>query len=499
MTCHTTPKQSSSRESSLRVLALGTLALTFVAVDIGCGGSIAAAPDGDGGGQTNHDGGVPADAGNPPGDASVRAPDSGAIGPSPMDSGVMPSNLDSAPPSAMSDANGAASSVYPAFPVNVAQVTDNGGPVLSAPVIVTVTWSVDTDAPTWNAFGDAIGPSPYWHAINSEYGVGASTSGPANHVSITTAPPSEFADSDLDALVTAHAGTDWPAPTANTIYAIYLPPGSPLYFGGPPDAGGQDACAQGVGGYHEETQDGKHSVYAIMPHCSGFQTADIELSASHELNEAATDPHPDTNLAYAGFDQDHLAFEFFNQFQDELGDACEAFVEATDAVDFTPYTVQRQWSNKSASAGSHWCLPALNEPFYNTTFLPTTTLDAISVDLSSLGVGASITPSKGIKVALNQSRTFAIGYFSDRATSGPFTLDVQGLNSPIAQDQNGNVINNGTATVTIDKTSGVNGDIANVTVTPSAYSSLGIVFFYVRAVLPNATQHHYLPILISQN
>src|SRR6202041_751035 len=103
------------------------------------------------------------------------------------------------------------------------------------------------------------------------------------------------------------------------------------------------------------------------------------------------DPHPDTNLAYAGFDQDHLAFEFFNQFQDELGDACEAFVEATDAVDFTPITVQRQWSNKSASACSHWCLPALNEPFYNTTFLPTTTLDAIRVDLSSLGVGASIT------------------------------------------------------------------------------------------------------------
>ena len=236
-----------------------------------------------------------------------------------------------------------------------------------------------------------------------------------------------------------------------------------------------------------------------MPHCSGFQTGDIELSASHELNEAATDPHPNTNTAYAGFDQNHLAFEFFNQFQDELGDACETFNEATDAIDLTPYVVQRQWSNKSAAAGSHWCLPALNEPFYNTTFLPQTKLDTISVDLSSLGVGASTTTSKGFKIAVNKSVTFPVGYFSDQATSGPFTIDIQGLGAPIAQDMNGNAINNGNATVTIDKTSGINGEIANVTVTPTSYSSLGIVFFYIRAVLPNSIQHHYLPVLLSQN
>jgi hypothetical protein len=316
-------------------------------------------------------------------------------------------------------------------------------------------------------------------------------------VSVTTAAPSNFADTDLDALVSAHAGKDWPASTANTIYALYLPPGAGLSFGGGLDAGGQDACSQGVGGYHSETQDSNHFVYAIMPHCSMFQTADVELSATHELNEAATDPHPQTKNAYQGFDQNHLAFEFFNQFQDELGDACETFAEAVDAVDFTPYTVQRQWSNKSAAAGSHWCLPALSEPFYNTTFMQGSPLDDISVNLSVFGAGQ--VPSKGLKVPLNTSRTFPIGYFSDVDTGGAFTLDVQGLGQPIAQDMNGNNINNGTATVTIDKTSGVNGDIAYVTVTPTAYSSLGVVYFFVRAVLPNATQHHYLPVLISQN
>jgi hypothetical protein len=476
---------SSSKLSSLRLAGAGALGLMVVS-SAACGGGVAPKADPSPG---NQDSGP-----SPATTMPVETVDAGTSVP-----GHEAGTDSGAPVDAASDgANAAASSTYPAFKVDVASVVDNGGAVLAAPVIVTVTWSTDPDAPTWNAFDDTVGASSYWHAINSEYGVGEATGGAANHVSITTAPPTEFSDSDLDALVTAHAGVDWPAPTANTIYTIYMPPGVGLYFGGSPSAGGQDACAEGVGGYHDETQS-KNLVYAILPHCSMFQAGDIELSASHELNEAATDPHPETALAYAGFDQNHLAFEFFNQFQDELGDACESFVEATDDADFAPYSVQRQWSNASAAAGSHWCLPALDEPFYNTTFLPKTALDTISVDLSALGAGATTTTSKGFKLAVNESRTFPIGLFSDRATGAPFTLDVQGLDQPIAQDQNGNNINNGTAKVTLDLTSGVNGQIANVTVTPTAYSSLGIVFFYIRAVLPGSTQHHYLPILLSKS
>ena len=282
--------------------------------------------------------------------------------------------------------------------MDVAQIVDNGGPVTKSPVVVTITWSTDPDAATYNTMGDAIGPSPYWKAVNSEYGVGASTSGTPNHISITTAAPASFADSDLDTLVDTNVGAAWPASTADTIYAVYLPPGSTLTFGG------QDACSAGVGGYHTESNKNNY-VYAIMPHCSGFAAADVQLSASHELNEAATDPHPSTNAAWVGFDNDHLAFEFFNQFQDELGDACELYVEATDPTDFTPYTVQRQWSNASAAAGSHWCVPALKEPFYNTTFLPTTNLDSISVNLDPLFPGAGTQATIAIKVPLNTART----------------------------------------------------------------------------------------------
>ena len=73
------------------------------------------------------------------------------------------------------------------------------------------------------------------------------------------------------------------------------------------------------------------------------------------------------------------------------------------------------------------------------------------------------------------------------------------MTDPIAQDQNGNNIDNGTATVSFDLSSGVNGQIANVTVTPTAYSSLGITFFSIRSQLTGSQQHHYLPVLISQN
>lgn len=466
---------------SASAITLALVATSLIASGAACGGSTKAVAQedakdsgagGKGGPTTNPvDAGHPAvDAGQPTEEASVDAkPD-----------------VD----------NGAPSTTYPAFKVDVAQVTNNGGPVLKAPVVVTVTWSNDPDAATYNALGDAIGPSPYWKDINSEYGVGPVTSGNPNHVSITTAPPTSYADSDLDTLVETNVGNGtWPASTDNIVYALYLPPGTTL------TSQGQDLCQFGVGGYHTESQN-KNYVYAIMPHCSGFASADVELSASHELNEAATDPHPGTNPGWVGFDQNHLSFEFFNQFQDELGDACESFTEATDGTDLKPYTVQRQWSNASAAAGSHWCLPGLGEPFYNTTFLPQSNVDTITVDLSSLfggGGGASAIKTEGFKIPLNTTRVIPIGLFSDVDTKAPFTIDVQGLGQPITQDQNGNNINNGNMTATLDLASGVNGQIANLTVTPTSYSSLGINFIYIRAVLPGAKQHHYLPILFSAN
>jgi hypothetical protein len=393
------------------------------------------------------------------------------------------------------------SGTYPAFAVDAPKVVNNGGPVLSAPVIVTITWSSDPDAAKYDAFGDAIGASKYWSTINSEYQVGAATSGAANHVSITTPAPNTMSDQDLVQFVQNNAGKNgWPAPTTNTLYAVYLPPSTGLTFGGAPDAGGQDACAQGVGGYHDEANaGGVHFSYAIMPHCPMFTADDVIASASHEFNEAATDPFPSSSPAYSGFDAEHLSWEIFNQFQDELGDACQNYASSyyTETEPGFMFPVQRQWSNKSAQQGHNPCVPPMNEPYYNVTTFPAHE-DTITVDLTPTGFGSKV-QTKGFRAALNQPVTIPIGYFSDQPTGGPWTISATVDGMWGITDQNGNGIANGKATVAIDKTSGVNGDMANVTVTPTAFSSLGVVYLYITSVLPGAQAQHYLPILVGQN
>ena len=48
---------------------------------------------------------------------------------------------------------------YPAFTVDAPQVEKNQGAIIAKPVLVTVSWPGDTNASTWEAFGDAIGAS----------------------------------------------------------------------------------------------------------------------------------------------------------------------------------------------------------------------------------------------------------------------------------------------------------------------------------------------------
>ena len=448
---------------------------------VGCGGSVSAgngaAPDAGTGGP---------DAGQ----AQMPGPDA-SIGPGPgQDASASPD----ATPADAGD-HGSPSTTYPAFQPDVPQVMNNGGPTLAHPVVVTITWSTDPDVAKYEAFGDSIGGSNYWSTLNSEYSVSAVTSGTTNHVHITTAPPASMSDQDLQTFVTTNASSatsGWPAPTDQTIYAVYMSPGMSLMLGG------QDACQQGVGGYHDESKTiTTPFAYAIVPHCSGATSDDSVMSASHEFDEAATDPFPGTRPGYVGFDADHLSYEYWNQFQDEVGDACEfyksSFFATTEAT--FAYQVQRQWSNKSAAAGHNPCVPVMAEPFYNMTLFPVQE-DAITADLSALMAGK--VQSKGFKAIVKQPRTFQLGFFSDAATSGPWTVtptvDAQ---TPLT-DNSGNPIANGTATVTLDKTSGLNGEKTNVTITPTAFNAQGVVFVLFTSEIQGGTSKHYLPILLSE-
>jgi hypothetical protein len=273
------------------------------------------------------------------------------------------------------------------------------------------------------------------------------------------------------------AGSGWPAPTDNTVYAFFLPPGTNLLGGG--GGGNQDTCAAGVGGYHGDVAVGSASVpYAVVPSCN-FKilpnAADqTTASMSHELIESATDPQPNgTGAAWIGFNIDPFAFDYFyfdlQLFDAEIGDACEVFDGVfyqdmeTSPAPFSAF-VQRTWSNKSGLAGHDPCVPeSPGETYFNVAPLG---MQDVTVSLPAQLTGSSGTtsqPTKGYKIAAGATGTFQVGFYSDGPTNQPWDISAV-VGNPIPGATAVNNFNKSSLTASLDKTSGVNGEKAWVTV-----------------------------------
>jgi hypothetical protein len=390
--------------------------------------------------------------------------------------------------------DGAASTKYPAFAPDVPQIINNGGPVLAHPVIVTVTWSIDPNASVFEGFGDGLGATEYWADTVGEYGVGPATSGPGNHVSITTPAPTRMSDIDVVNLITsglagqdagvdpdAAPGSAWPAPTPDTMYVVYLPPGTSLTFQG------EDVC-QMYGGYHDSLTFGSANVaYAALPQCEGG-TGTVTLAASHEIGEGSADPYPAVTPAYNGFDQAHYAWTVFQESQVEVADACEFYVSSafTDTDAGFAYELQRLWSNEKAAAGHNPCQPADTPVYYNTTLIAP---EAITVDTHATG-GPSNYQVTGVHVLPGETKTVPVGFISDAPTGGPWTL--------IAHDGNPvgpAITDNGDVTLSLDTSSGQNGDIAHLTITVNAAGGTNSELIVLESRL-GVGASHWLPILI---
>lgn len=379
------------------------------------------------------------------------APDSGA-----QDAGGDDAS-DGAASETGTDAGGNPDAPYPAFPSELEQVTTSGGAVIAAPKIVTVAWTADPNMAAVEAFDDAIGPSAFWKATTGEYGVGAGT--PGGHVEIATAPPASITDAALEQMIQMNVdgapGSGWPAPDANTIYLVFVPEATQL-LSSPKNT---DACLT-LAGYHGEVagMSSAHIVYGVVAEkCHGSMMTAIENAtetAAHELVEAATDPHVQTDAAYAGFDSPHYAWELWNQFNDEVGDACQDFDDAYyQEPALASQWVQRTWSNVSAKAGHNPCVPAPAGAYFNTAPLG---LDSIMVtDINNMPLS-----TKGYAIKVGQKRTVQIGFYSD-APIGPWDIQVvegDGINAPMAP----------TLTIAATGTSGSNGNIASVDITSNS-------------------------------
>jgi len=414
---------------------------------------------------------------------------------------------------------GSTSDTYPAFPVDYPQISKNQGAVLAAPVIVTVTWPDDTNASTWEAFGDGIGASSYWSATTAQYGVGAATSGASNHVRMTQ-PLASLSYYDLQNFVIAtvqaaqgdggapdsgspDAGSPnpaWPAPTKDakgnveTIYSLFIPSSTSVTDPG----SGMSFCTEGGLGYHDAVLvDGVPVPYAVNLECAGEPNSGVEETAAHECVEAATNPYSTTtNLGYVNFDTDHIAWDLYTGLlgNDELADACQnwqdSYFQETGSF---PYWVQRSWSNESATGGHDPCAPGVT-PYQGMTLFPSQE-STVKLNLSSIGAGTVST--HGFPVTVGTPLTFQVGFFSD-ASTGPWKIAYDFPASTQLFSTSGTPIGNGKATVSIDKTSGQNGDKANVTVTVTAKGTAG---FHVMAITwaPPTMQGflpHYLPLVL---
>jgi hypothetical protein len=190
------------------------------------------------------------------------------------------------------------------------------------------------------SFAQWFATSSFLTATLGEYGVTGGSYGGSGSMGKSLTSPSHLDDGQLKTdLDTAISGGQIPdVPSA--VYVVTIPPGVQVQWN---RFGPLLSCSAFLT-YHDFTA-AKH-VYAVVPDCpgavNGLTDADEKtVGASHEVSEATTDPYGDAFIA------NNLPFGA------EIGDLCEG--RTTSAGGFR---VQREFSNKSAAAGSNPCLPA---------------------------------------------------------------------------------------------------------------------------------------------
>jgi hypothetical protein len=182
------------------------------------------------------------------------------------------------------------------------------------------------------AFFDFILTSPLIDQL-AEYSVAGKSIGHGKRIgslSLNASEPGKsIDDSAIQQMLQSEINSGaLPAPTDNTLYFVFLPPGTQV------TQGGAASCKQFCG-YHDATVRGVY--YAVMPFpsCSGCQGGLETLPAltstsSHELCEAITDPIPGQG--------------WYDDANGEIGDIC-----AWKTKQVGSYTVQLEWSNAASS------------------------------------------------------------------------------------------------------------------------------------------------------
>jgi hypothetical protein len=369
----------------------------------------------------------------------------------------------------------------PIVPQDMPHIIDYGnGPVVASPKFVPVFFASDdgTTPSQLTAFLSSVASSSYWTTVVSEYGVGPATIATAVQLTAADDPPATLDNSTISSWLANKLESNDPAfppADANTIYALFYPPGTSITFGGSV----QD-------GYHTFTEplDASHGnlqvPYIVVPRLATSPVtwlpsiADfLTFATSHEMVESSTDP---VGTSYALWDDDHAYWGLGGA--QELADACENGSHPTATLG--SFTVARTWSNKASVAGLDPCVPApAGEVYFNSAAVFHDTVTFI------LQLGTSELPvqAKGIHIPAGQSGVVQLDLFSAAPTSGPWTVSAVDTATFFGQ----------TASLqfSFDKSSGQSGDHIAMTIHALSGQPGTTRIFEIRSTLGSETQSWY--------
>jgi hypothetical protein len=344
------------------------------------------------------------------------------------------------------------------------QVVDLGGTVLSAAKIQLIAYTQDPMVTDVEAFITEFGSTTEWATQTSEYGVGPFTQLPT--ILIPGTPPTQLDDNSgavtpfEQTLInnTTGANPPWAVEDGTVLYVFLLPLGTNISSGG--------SCCSDFLGYHYEAPlpTSGNEPYAVVCDCgvvSGYPltaTQWVTTTVNHEMVEGATDPFFLANPAYAQSDENHAIWTVATG--GEIADMCDDNSDSNYLVPGATYMIQRTWSDNAADAGLNPCVPVpATGPYFNSyPVLP----DTITLQYDGPWT------TQGVSLAIGQSTTIDVVLASEAPTSGPWTVTAYDYNDYVYGAGSGS---SPTTTVSLDKTSGSNGDVLHLTITALSYDS----------------------------
>jgi hypothetical protein len=381
--------------------------------------------------------------------------------------------------------NGAPSTHYPA-PHPPLPVLTNAmhGPVLSAPKVHLVFYPSYPYETALQAFAQAIGPSTYWPAVTSEYGIGQIAYAGTTDLTGQTPPGNISSTTIHDWVATEIQSGAFGTPDPQAIYTIVYPQSTVVTQPNPVTSllGPVQSCSAFYA-FHDNTTvtpaDGgapQNYAFAVLPTCSTV-VDDLTSYLSHEWVEAVTDPFPTStglftltggpSSAFFNVDADHVIWALTAS-GGEAGDQCQPegngiYITPTDIGN----TVQRTWSNLSAQGSHDPCVPA---PTGSAFFDSAPVLTEMVTFVSSAPFPVLNVTTQGITIPVGQSKTIEVDLFSDGDTGGPWT--VQADDAFYKQYGSTGLVPN-SLSFKWDRTQGVNGEKLHLTITVTSASIVG--------------------------